>query len=115
MKLHSIIRKIRQSQDLTQENLADEIGVTKDTIIRWEKDASVIQIGDLEKIASAFKMEVTDLLSYQDRENLVMEGVPYYGKKKSVQFMVELNGDPHTLDYWIKMMKQFNKSIAAAA
>ncbi len=114
MKLHSIIRKIRQSKDLTQENLADEVGVTKDTIIRWEKDASIIQIGDLEKIAKAFKMEVGDILSYQEREHFV-GSIPSYSLNNNVQVIVNLDGNSATLDHWIKMLKKFNSSIASVA
>jgi transcriptional regulator with XRE-family HTH domain len=116
MKLNDIIRKIRQAKDLTQENLADELGVDKTTIIRYEKDSSVIQLAQLEKIAKVFGMTITELLSYQEKGESAFFGVNEpevsYERKRTITVSIELDGKKSTVDFWIDKLKKINAAMA---
>ena len=113
MKVHDIIRKIRQSQDMTQETLAEELGVDKTTIVRYEKDGSRIPIYQLEKIAKALGYSLMELLAYQERKSVVEEPFPpAYQVKRTITLSIELDGESSTVDFWIDKIKKLNAALA---
>jgi transcriptional regulator with XRE-family HTH domain len=57
-KLH----KLREKNRLSQQEVADLIGVSQNTYSRWESDLSTFKIEYLSKLAEAFKVEATDLI-----------------------------------------------------
>ena len=56
------IRKLRIQRDLSQEQLAEQIGVTRQTISSWERGASFPDLGMLEKLTSALGTDLQHLL-----------------------------------------------------
>ncbi len=56
------IRKLRMKRDLSQEQLAEQIGVTRQTISSWERGASFPDLGMLEKLTSALGTNLQHLL-----------------------------------------------------
>ncbi|MBI3231632.1 MAG: helix-turn-helix transcriptional regulator [Candidatus Doudnabacteria bacterium] len=55
------IKKFREQQKLTQENLADVIGVSRQTIIAIEKGNYEPSLGLAIKLAKFFKVRVEEL------------------------------------------------------
>ena len=60
-KVTNSIRKIRKQKGLTQEKIADKIGVTRQTIIALEKGNYTPSVMLALKISKYFKMKVEDL------------------------------------------------------
>ena len=60
------IKELRQKEKLTQEELANKIGVTKRTIIAWEKDEHPIKPDKTKALAAYFGVSVAYLLGYSD-------------------------------------------------
>jgi putative transcriptional regulator len=60
------IKVYRAMQDLTQEELAKELGVTRQTIIAIEKEKYDPSLLLAFKIAKFFKMQIEDVFFYQD-------------------------------------------------
>jgi transcriptional regulator with XRE-family HTH domain len=56
------IRKYRNRLDLTQEELADRIGVTWEMVSRYERGESS-PMNKLEKISNALNVPITDLIN----------------------------------------------------
>lgn len=56
------IKNIRKSKGLTQEELANELHVVRQTVSKWEKNLSVPDADLLEKIAIALETDVQTLL-----------------------------------------------------
>lgn len=56
------IRKLRESQRLTQDAIANELGVTKQTVSNWENDNSPPSVDMLKKIALFFHCSTDYLL-----------------------------------------------------
>ena len=63
------IRKIRKERGLTQEQLAEALGVTTGAVYKWEAEKSLPEIGMLMEIADFFDMSVDVLLGYEVRKN----------------------------------------------
>lgn len=64
------IRKIRSASGMTQEELAEKMYVTRQTISNWENGKSQPDVETLTKLAELFHVEVTELI---------------YGKRDSYQ------------------------------
>ena len=62
MTIGSNIKKLRTSQGLTQDQLAERLFVTRQTVSNWERGASQPDLEQLEAIAAALGVEVMDLL-----------------------------------------------------
>jgi putative transcriptional regulator len=63
------LRVYRAMHDLTQEQLADKIGVSRQTVIAIESDKYLPSLGLALKIARFFKVKVEDIFTYEGEEN----------------------------------------------
>lgn len=59
------LQKFRRGRGITQEELADFIGVTKASVSKWENGQSLPDILLLPQLAAYFDVSVDDLLGYQ--------------------------------------------------
>lgn len=62
------IRSLREEARLSQDALAKEIGVSTNTISRWETATYKLSINDLQKLASFFKVGLATLLPQEENE-----------------------------------------------
>ncbi len=63
------IKRLRQEKGITQETLADFLGVTFQSVSRWERGESYPDITTLPEIAAYFKISVDELLGANRAEN----------------------------------------------
>lgn len=66
------LKVYRAMQDLTQEELAKELGVTRQTIIAIEKDKYDPSLILAFKIAKFFKAQIEDIFIYTDKSQRSM-------------------------------------------
>ena len=59
------IKVFRAMHDMTQEKLAEEVGVTRQTIIAIEKNKYVPSLALAFKIAKVFKEKIENIFQYQ--------------------------------------------------
>jgi putative transcriptional regulator len=67
MKVANKIKVYRAMNDLTQEKLANKVGVTRQTIIAIEKEKYVPSLTLAFKIAKEFKKSVEEIFTYKDK------------------------------------------------
>ncbi|MBQ3086513.1 MAG: helix-turn-helix transcriptional regulator [Clostridia bacterium] len=63
------IKRLRREKDLTQETLAEFLGVTFQSVSNWERGESLPDITMLPEIASFFKVSVDELLGVNKAED----------------------------------------------
>ena len=64
------LKELRQEKKLTQQELANEIGVTKRTYIYWEKGERQIKPEKAQQLADYFGVSVGYLLGYESNRDL---------------------------------------------
>ncbi len=67
--LQSNIRALRKQRGLTQEQLAEAMGVTTGAVSKWEKGQSAPELGLLMELADFFDLSVDALLGFSPRLN----------------------------------------------
>jgi repressor LexA len=67
------IKRLRTQSNWTQEQLAEKVGVTRSTVTQWETGWSQPRMGAVGRIASAFGVSVTDIVS---EENHIPGAIP---------------------------------------
>lgn len=65
----AVIRRLRESKKLTQEELADKIFVSSKAVSKWETGQGFPDISLLEPLAQALDISVIELLSGEDIRN----------------------------------------------
>lgn len=60
------LKVLRAMHNLTQEQLADKIGVSRQTVIAIESDKYLPSLGLAFKIASLFKVKIEDIFTYEN-------------------------------------------------
>lgn len=81
------IIKIRNDKGLTQAVIADMLEIDYSTYSKLESGQSKLSIDRLEKIASAFNMEMIDILTYPEKYvpyNLASDAVKQQHKSKVI-------------------------------
>ena len=73
--------ELRKYHDLSQEELAEKIGVSRQTLSKYETGASLPDIEKSKLLADAFGVSIDDLISYdKNKEDNLGLGVPPKGK-----------------------------------
>ncbi len=67
MKINEKIYNLRKEHNLSQEELADKLNVSRQTISNWENGKFYPDIDALVKISKCFNISLDDLLSYDDK------------------------------------------------
>ena len=68
------LKELRKQKGLTQQGLADEISVSKITVLRWENEERQIKPEKAQKLADYFGVSVGYLLGYNDNLDMVLKG-----------------------------------------
>ena len=69
MKLAENIRAYRKARSLTQEQLAEVLGVTVGAVYKWEARLSVPELALIVEMADFFDTSVDALLGYEMKDN----------------------------------------------
>ena len=70
-KSNNIFAKARYNKErMTQEQLADKMNVTRQTVIRWEQGANKPDIHDIIKLAKVLDLSYDELLNHYNKERV---------------------------------------------
>ena len=71
--------QMRKLLQLTQEDIAEKLGVTRQSVAKWESGESIPDLDKCKQLADIFGVSLDDLANYEPEENLGL-GVPPKGK-----------------------------------
>lgn len=70
MQFHEHLKRLRQSKGLTQNQVADEIGIAKNTYIGYENGNRDPRLSELKKLAILFGMTLSELCMETDSRSV---------------------------------------------
>ena len=70
---------LRKMHHLTQEDVAEKVGVTRQSVAKWESGESVPDLDKCRMLADLFRVSLDDLANYEPEDNMGL-GVPPRGK-----------------------------------
>ena len=86
------IRRIRQSLDLSQENVAEDLGMTKGAFSKIERGLTNIPIARLIEIASVLKVDIGAFFESEPKISKVEDNIQQYGfaSKSDIEEVVKM-------------------------
>ncbi|MDD2723722.1 MAG: helix-turn-helix transcriptional regulator [Methylovulum sp.] len=67
MKVNEKIRTIRQLKEVSQEEMAEKLGISKNTYANIERGETDVQLSRLEQIAQTFEMDLVELFNFGEK------------------------------------------------
>ena len=74
------LTRLRKYHHLSQEEVAERIGVTRQAVAKWENGESAPDIGNCDALAALYQVTLDDLVRYNEKE----EGMPIPPKGKHI-------------------------------
>ena len=68
-KIGKFIAELRKEKNLTQEELANKLGITKNAVSKWERGLSLMDMSLLKPLCEILKVSITELLNGERIEN----------------------------------------------
>lgn len=97
------LQKLRKQKNLTQEALAEQVGVARQTIAKWETGESVPDLEMAAKLASVMEVSLDDLTNAPEYE---LDGHP--GMRGKHMFGVVTVGDKGQIVIPVRARRVFN-------
>ncbi len=100
MNIGEIILKNRKRLNLTQDALAVKLGISNQSVSKWESDKCCPDIELLPQLADIFEISIDELLGYRPSKSEIIRGLPF--KDDNVLRIVAFEGN--------KLIKFTNKT-----
>ena len=81
MTIGEKIYTLRTKNGMTQEQLAEKMGVSRQAISKWESDVSVPELGKLKSLANLFRVTLDELMGQELVEETVVKEIEERPKK----------------------------------
>ena len=106
LRLAENIKRMRKDKGLTQEALADALGLTVGAVYKWEAELSNPELPMLVKLADLFDTSVDTLLGYEvadNRRQIIIDRIYAYSAKKDKRAIeeAEMALAKYPNDYWV--------------
>lgn len=98
--------QLRKMKQMTQEDIAEKIGVTRQAVAKWEAGDTVPDLDKCRLLAELFGVSLDDLANYEAEDNLGL-GLPPKGKHL---FGMVTVGDKGQIVIPVKARKMFDIS-----
>ena len=82
------LKSIRKQAGISQEKLAEKLGVSRQAVTKWETDAGIPDIENIKAISALFDISIDELLGNERTEQkttgYLFESVTEYGPAKTL-------------------------------
>ena len=95
-KIGKFIAKLRKQKKLTQEQLAEKLGITKNAVSKWERGLGLMDLSLLKPLSEILGVSVTEILNGEKIDEEI--------DLKSEEILID------TLDYSVKEIEKVKKN-----
>lgn len=104
MSIGTNLRRLRAHTKLSQRDLADLLGIDKNTYANWENERTDIKSEFIPPLAKIFKVEISDLFREQS-SNIAMSSNNIDSKENSLNGIVLVLTDKESVNQLIEVLK----------
>ena len=87
MKFSEKIKQFRTDNNMTQQEFADKLFVSRSAVAKWEQDRGMPSLELLEKISSILKVSIDDLIGEKDYRYMTLEAIK---KSRNMSSIIKL-------------------------
>ena len=69
MEISDRLKELREKAGLTQEELAEKMGVQRNTVWRWENKKANLRADNIQRLSSALNIDVSDLMIADEEQS----------------------------------------------
>ncbi len=116
--LGSNIKKIRLGKELTQENMAFELGITKSAYSKIEREETNVSINRLRAIANIFEVELVEFFKDPKTPSILEEPKTQYGFatkndfEELVNMIKEVTQEVHLLKATVETLTEIKVKLS---
>lgn len=96
MEFAEKLRAIRKQAGMSQEKLAEKLGVSRQAVTKWETDAGIPDIGNLRALSDLFQISIDELLGKEMEEKkpsgYLYESITEYDIDEPKRYDMKLGG-----------------------
>ncbi len=98
MTLGEKLKSLRLRENMTQEEMAEKLNVSRSAIAKWESDGGVPDINNLKYLSRCFNVSIDELLDEDNENKIVMEktddqvAIDYFSEYVGQRCDIELTG-----------------------
>jgi len=112
MSVNEKIRLIREAKNLTQEQVAEELGISPSVYGDIERGDNDPKLSKLQKIADIFEIELSELIRLSEKENLTINVTNYQENGKFTKSKVYINPTNSELEKQLLIIELKDKELA---
>ena len=105
MSIGDNLRVLRNRKDISQQEIADFLGVDRKTYVSWESGTADIKSSYIPKLAEFLHVEINDLFREKSTE-IVINQHNTDNKDNSINGIVLLLTDKESVDQLVEVMKK---------
>lgn len=114
MTLGEKIKELRNKINISQEELAEKLGVSRQAVTKWENDVGLPDVENLKAIATLFNISIDELLDYKKEilgevvmeEKYSLEDVKKEGKSRCKEEQYVVNKFPKATSIYALLRKK---------
>jgi transcriptional regulator with XRE-family HTH domain len=105
MSIGDNLRVLRNKQNISQQEIADFLGVDRKTYVSWEAGSADIKSSYIPKLAEFLQVEINDLFK-EKVNNIIINQNNSDSKDNSINGIVFLLTDKEAVDQVLKIIKK---------
>ena len=107
MSIGNKLRKLRDNRNLSQQEVADHIGVERKTYMNWESGVSDVKSTYISMLAEFFNVDYNDLLKDNSSSTVISQNnTNKDNKDNSVNGIIVLLNDKEAVDEIVNIIKR---------
>lgn len=114
MTLGEKIKDLRKKSNISQEELAEKVGVSRQSVTKWESDAGLPDIDNLKALATLFNISIDEFLDYKKEilgevvleEKYSLSGIKKEGKARCKEESYIFNKFPKATSIYSLLRKK---------
>ena len=99
------LRRLRESKKLSQQYVADYVGVERKTYLKWEANETDVKSQYVQMLAKLFNVEISDLYR-KKTSDIVINQNNTENKDNSVNGVIIILNDKKAVDELVNMIKK---------